>query len=582
MIAEVYPLLRLPRGKKAFDYFVPEGQSPIRGSFVKIPYRHEELWGIVKNVKDKPPRGIVLRPLTATRTDIGIREEELSFFERISHDLAQSVSSVLNAMLPTPPIRPSTERRTDLSWLPLTLPSSEAPHVLRIVQTLATRGQAFIQTPDLRRAAAVILGYLQKQPEQKTLILAPTVRDVHLVRSRLTGFTPLVMTGEETDRERFEIWQTFRRTPHAVLLGTRTALAAIDSSITTIFLLRSGDKAHKQVDRNPRYDARELVWEHRLAFGSNLFCFDVAPLPTTLSRFNESERLNWGMYPDVQIVNVNHERGASESPMISHSSLDAIGTTLDSGKSVLCVYNKKENWMECSRCQSRSVVGEHCPSCGGTNLKTLSYNNQDVAKELSRLFPGRSVEVIDKEHAQVSSADILVVTTFYYETIFDPFRTTNLGLVVHLTIDAPLYGQRATAVEELLRDLWQWAWVGFGRRAPVVVETTSHELIVEVLNKPFDVARGELSARERYHLPPLYRWSRIVYKEDEPRRAEVAMTDLSVQIERLPGAIVHPLSWNKKGHAVLECGIETAFMKSLLSIFTALPDRYIIDTNTLN
>ena len=220
MIAEVYPLMRLPRGKKAFDYVVPDDQMPQRGSFVRIPYRQEEIWGIVKNVKDKPPRGITLRPLTATRKDIGIREEELSFFERLSHELAQSVSSVLYAALPTPPVRLSEKRNPDLSWLPLTLPTSEAQHVLRIVQTLANRGQAFIQAPDLRRATAVILGSLQKQPEQKTLILAPTVRDVRLVRSRLTGHTPLVITGEETERERFNTWQALRRLPYAVLLGT--------------------------------------------------------------------------------------------------------------------------------------------------------------------------------------------------------------------------------------------------------------------------------------------------------------------------------------------------------------------------
>ncbi len=581
MIAEVYPLMRLPRGKKAFDYLVPNGQAPVRGSFVRIPYRQEELWGIVKRVKDKPPRGITLKQLAQTRTDIGIREEELSFFERLAHDLAQSISSVLYAALPTPPVRPSGERKTDLSWLVLTLPRSEAEHVLRIVQTLAARGQAFVQTPDLRRATAVILGYLQKQPEQKALIIAPTVRDVQLLKSRLTGFTPFILTGEETDRERFETWQAYRQSSHGVLLGTRTALMAIDSSITTVFLLRSGDRAHKQSDRNPRYDAREIVWEHRRAFGSNLFCLDVAPQPSMLVRFNESERLNWGVYPSVQIVNVNQERGASPSFLVSHTSLEAIATTLDSGKQVVCVYNKKEHWMECLRCQARAALGAHCPACGGTTLKTLSYGNQDVARELERLFPGRSVTVIDKEHPSTDKADILVVTTYYHEAQYDPFRKSDIGLVVHLTADAPLYTAGPGAVEELLRDVWQWAWLGFGRRAPVIIQTTSQEILREVIDHPFDIALEELKARERYHLPPSYRWSRIVYKEDEPRRAEIAMATLCEQIARLPGAIVHPMERTAKGYAAFACGVPQDQIEACLAIFTALPDRYIIDTNAL-
>ena len=581
MIAEVYPLMRLPRGKKAFDYLVPEGEAPMRGSFVRIPYRQEELWGIVRQVKDKPPRGITLKVVAQVCNDIGIREEELSFFEWMSYTLAQSVSSVLYAAIPTPPKRTRKAPTADLAWLPLTLPRSEAQHVLRIVHTLCGRGQAFVQTPDLRRACAVILGYLQKQPDQKTLIIAPTQRDVQLVKSRLTGLTPLILTGEETEVQRFETWQTFRDQRQGILLGTRTALMAIDSRITSIFFLRSGDHAHKQRDRNPRYDARELIWEHRRAFGSNLFCFDVAPAPDTLWRFNDSERLNWGMYPQVHIVNVNQEHSASSSALLSHTSLEAMERTLSAGKQVLCVYNKKENWMECLRCHAKTVLGAHCPSCGSTTFKTLSHSNVDVAHECERLFPDHRVAVIDKEHAGDHTSDILVVTTFYYESLFDPFRTSPLGLVVHLTPDAPLYRADPTAVSELLRDVWQWAWVGFGKRVPVLIETASQELIAQVIDHPFAVALEELQARERYHLPPSFSWSRVVYKEDDHRRAEIAMATLTDRIAQIPNAIVHPTHWTPKGHAALQCGVPRERNDDLLSIFTSLPYRYIIDTNAL-
>lgn len=581
MIAEVYPLLRLPRTKRVFDYLIPVELEVKRGSFVRIPYRHEEIWGIVRAVKDKPPRGIELKTLINVFDQVALREEELSFFERLSHELVQAPASLMYAVLPTPPTRPSRPTRTNISWLPLTLARSEAEHVVRIVQTLASRGQAFIQTPDLRRATAVILGYLQKYSEQKVLILAPTVRDVHLIKSRLTGFTPFVLTGEETQTERFEIWSDFRHQPEGIMLGTRTALMTIDSSITTIFLLRSGDINHKSRDRNPRYDARDLVFKHRKAFGSNVFCLDVAPVPSTYWRFNEAERLNWGTYPNVHIVNVSQERGASESELLSYSSLQSISAALENRKQVVCVYNKKGNWMECLRCQSRSLQAAHCPNCGGTNCKTYSHNNQDIARELSRLFPEQAVVVIDKEHAKLVSADMLVVTTFYYETQVDPFRKNDIGLVLHLTADAALYAAGVCATEELLRDVWQWAWFAFSARAPFVVETASEDLLREVIDHPFDAARGELQARERYHLPPFYRWARVVYKDKETRRANVAMTTLCEQIGRLADAIVHPLGTTKQGLVTFDCGVPLDRIEPLLQIFTALPDRYIIDTNIL-
>ena len=86
--------------------------------------------------------------------------------------------------------------------------------------------------------------------------------------------------------------------------------------------------------------------------------------------------------------------------------------------------------------------------------------------------------MIDKEHPEIVPTDILVVTTFYYEAHADPFRKNDIGLVLHLTADAPLYGgfwsrrNRGT-----LRDVWQWAWLAFGARAPFVVETRSEELL---------------------------------------------------------------------------------------------------------
>ena len=141
------------------------------------------------------------------------------------------------------------------------------------------------------------------------------------------------------------------------------------------------------------------------------------------------------------------------------------------------------------------------PQLRRNESQTFSHNNQDIARELTRLYPEHAVAVIDKEHPEIVPTDILVVTTFYYEAHVDPFRKNDIGLVLHLTADALLYGSGAGATEELLRDVWQWAWLAFGARAPFVVETMSEDLLREVIDHPFDVAHGELKARERYHLP---------------------------------------------------------------------------------
>ena len=610
MIAEVYPLTRLPRNKKTFDYLIPDFLTIFRGNLVSIPYRNKHIWGIVRGVKDKPPRGITLKTVLDVQTDLHLREEELSFFESLAQDLAQSVSSLLYASVPLPPKRTAQHKPVPLSWLPLTLSNSEAEHAVRVVRSLTQRGKAFVQTPDVRRAAAIILGYMQQKPNQKILILVPTLRDIQLLRSHLTGQQPQIISGEETNNERYQAWTAFRNASAGILLGIRTALLTIDSTITTIFLLKSGEKNHKQHDRNPRYDARELVWKFQEAFASNVFCLDVSPSCSTLTRFHEIECLAWGLYPSISVVNINQEKTASSAHVVSYTANEAISQTLLEGKQVLCIYNKKgkskeircrecayrflcptcltsltafSHTLECARCRYKEGKPLRCPSCTSMDLIPIGYGNERVAKELSTLFPSAQITIVDKEHPYMAdAADILLATTYYYETVFDPFKKTDIGLVVHLNVDAPLYDSSPTAIEELFRQTWQWAWFAFGARAAYIIQTASPDLVTGVMENPFKLIQEELQARQRYLLPPFYRWCRIVYKDSERRKAEIALKQLSDELSNIPEITLHGVQWNQKGHGFIECGLPKDSFHLLSPLFTALPDRYIIDTNVFS
>ena len=172
-----------------------------------------------------------------------------------------------------------------------------------------------------------------------------------------------------------------------------------------------------------------------------------------------------------------------------------------------------------------------------------------------------------------------MVTTYYYETIFDPFKKSTIGLVVHLNVDAPLYDSSPTAIEELFRQSWQWGWLAFGARAPYIIQTASPDLVTGVMENPFKLIEEELQARQRYFLPPVYRWCRILYKENERRKAEIALKQISDELSIIPEIILHSLQWNQKGHGFIECGLPKTSFHLFSPIFTALPDRYIIDTN---
>ena len=57
------------------------------------------------------------------------------------------------------------------------------------------------------------------------------------------------------------------------------------------------------------------------------------------------------------------------------------------------------------------------------------------------------------------------------------------------------------------------------------------------------------------------------------------MKQLTDQLSAIPQIKIHPIQWNAQNHAFVECGLPKTSFDSLFPIFTALPDRYIIDTN---
>ncbi|MFA4845874.1 MAG: hypothetical protein WC654_04925 [Patescibacteria group bacterium] len=604
MIAEVYPLKRMSRGLSAFDYLVPENLRVERGMFVRIPYRRALLTGVVKRLKDKPMRGIQLKSIDQVYEGNTLREEELSFFESIARELFQSPATLLySAFSHMPKSDDCRAAKTSFAWLPLTLPRCEGTVVVRLVRSMCERSQAFIQTPDIRRATALILGYMQISEKQKVLILAPTVRDVDLIRSRLSGLDPWIITGTETAVERFRRWRAFRVAPTGVLLGTRTAGLMIDASITTIFLVRSCDANHKQEDRNPRYDMRELVWDLHERFATNLFCLDVVPRPQLLSKLAPTEIFSWPITQEVRVIDLNKDQ-ASRSRSISFEAEQILGDAFAHGR-VLIVHNQKgvarlvlcgdcghrpqckdcgtsqtafPQTLVCALCHNREPMILHCQRCRGSNLIHVGAGNEDVAQEMKKLFPDASVAILDKEHPKDSGERILIVTSYFLEACYDVFRPEHFAAVLLVNVDAPLYRDSPSAIESLVRELWQWRWLAHTSHAPFLVQTGSVALVQMALQDPERVLREDLASRKSYHLPPFYRWFRVQLKEEETRKAQIELAGLKDRLSEIAGIQFGALTFNQGQDGVLEFGVPIKNVEALSTLFTSLPDRYIIDT----
>lgn len=124
MIAEIYPIMRMPRHVRVFDYAIPETLHHLkRGDVVVIPFRETDVLGVIASVKARAATKFRLKAIARHDTRIQFSDTELSFFESLAQELAQSVSSILYSSLPEFPKRLTVKPLPNLPSAALTIPS---------------------------------------------------------------------------------------------------------------------------------------------------------------------------------------------------------------------------------------------------------------------------------------------------------------------------------------------------------------------------------------------------------------------------------------------------------------------------
>lgn len=541
MIAEVYPMKRMPRTFQYLDYLIPEGMTIKRGMMVEIPFRTQRIYGIVKQVKDRPFRGITLKSLLSLETRVHLRDQELTFFEQTAQHLIQSVSSLLYIHLPQPTKRSLHPSIKKISAIALSVPIQESTLIAQTVERMNDRRSAFVRVPDLRRTAALIARFLHQHPMQKCLILCPTVRDVRILSQVLSVHQPLCVTGEEKNEERFFVFQQWKEATRSVFITTRTGLFYADVSTTTIFVVRSSHPQHIQHDRNPRMDSREMVQTFSDMFMTRFYFFDVFPGVEEIVRFGKERILSLPVAPTICWVDAVKERMASSQGVLCASSIAAVSDALLHQQRVLLIYNKKEF----------SAV---------------------LADKLHTPFPSHRIQIVDAHHTQYDPAcEITIATQYFFEQIFDPFGAAWYGCIVHVDPDTALFSGDFRATEQTLITLAQWVGMAYSHRALFVVQTEQIELLKDTWSDPMRFLEQEALMRQQYAQPPFSRWIRVTIVEGERRKHEMETHVLTSKLSALHGVRVR----EDETSVVVQSPPER--MDDVERIFSTLDDHYIVD-----
>lgn len=568
MIAEVIPQIRLPRRFSFFDYLYQTTTSPIPtsnvgiGDVVRISFKNREILGVVRGLRkesDTETWPLHSSKSQKTRALLLIKEviepkflssDDIKRIESIAANIAQSPSTILHTALFGFQNKKNELKQNYISYPKLTINKQTAKQVSEVMAKLKNENELFYQT---NIEGALTLAYaLTKQFKNQILILAPHERNTKIIH-KLINFKSetAILHGKCAPAERNAIIRDWQSGKIKVLISTRQGSLLPAKKIDAVLVIDADSIDHKNWDRNPRYDARLAV--NLLAKQHQAKLVYTGYMPRLLDIF-EKKPIIFSRNTDGQIINLSAHEEYSGIPLISDTLKNKISEVLKTNKQTLLVYNRKgvANRLQCNICghipfcgtcganpvvrasdllcpvcKAEMWIPKKCPACGSDKLKPRGVGNKKIKTELQKVFPGKSISIVDKQNIENLNADILIVTEYYFHAIHYPFMKKKFGLIADICIDLGLGGNYDSS-EITAMKLNRLLAIAEQQKADCIIQTWIPDEIKKMLSLiPF--LKSELQIRSKYRLFPAFEVITVRAPgknfEDVVRSSTVKMTE---------------------------------------------------------
>ncbi|MDD5109641.1 MAG: primosomal protein N' [Patescibacteria group bacterium] len=458
-VAEVVPLLRLPRSLGIFDYLTGSyGERLQAGQLVYVPFRGRQVAAVVMRTKpySANPAYRYATVISTIPEFPPVAEVQRNLAAWIARYYLQSPASVFHAMLPRIPSRvvPPPEK---VIVPPLTIPNLVGDEFPFVEKTLRP-GASILLQGNLRPECIAHLVKEVLAQQRQMLILVPEVTRadaLHGFLARFFGPAAMIFPDFNVLHATWQFWRTAARGDPMVVIGTRRAVFAPLKNLTLILMLAEDDGSYKQWDQNPRYHAREVALKLAELQGCGVLLQTFAP--TVTSYANSTAKL-FDMHtiapskpPLVELVDLKAEyamrnfnplsRRLQEilSRVPSHSGLQALllvnrkGTATfvrcrDCGYVPRCpqcatpfryvtirqpdggigraLESSGEN-LHCYRCGLTGSLPAKCPTCGGPEFRAVGFGSRRVAGYAQSFVRDGTVRRLDADCSQQERTALL-------------------------------------------------------------------------------------------------------------------------------------------------------------------------------
>jgi primosomal protein N' (replication factor Y) len=502
---------------RTFDFLLPDGLQPGRGSLVVVPFGRSSKVGVVVGLADES--GVPaerLRALERVVEDVGpLTERDFELLSFCAAYYLRPLGEVIHASLP-PRLRQVKRRPIKAPGKPAPASPSAPPPM---AATAAQESAIACARAGLDRFHPVLLAgitgsgktevYLRLIADvlgrgRQCLYLVPEIGLTPQLESRVRERFPdeciVAAHSHLGEGERAAAWLSAQSGRARIVLGTRLAALAPMPQLGLIIVDEEHDPSYKQHE-GLRYSARDVAVRRAQMAGIPVVLGSATPSLESWSNARQGryalaelkERaLAGAMLPTVRTVDTRADKPLEG---VSDALLRALRARLERGEQSLVFLNRrgfspvlfcrscawhstckrcsanlvlhmKAGELRCHHCGHRERVPARCPGCGSADLAPVGHGTQRLEDALQAALPGARIARVDRDSTARKGAfaamlsqvrdekiDILVGTQMLAKGHDYP-RLTLVGVV---DSDAALFSADFRAAERLFSLLTQVA-----------------------------------------------------------------------------------------------------------------------------
>jgi len=422
---------------------------------------------------------------------------------------------------------------------------------------------------------------------KNVLFLAPEIALASQLTKRLAqkfGIKDVAIWHSSiSDGEKYDVWQRLYKNEIKILAGARSAVFAPLQNIGLIIIDEEHEGAYKQTNPAPRYDARVVAKRLAQFYQAPLILGSATPDVSTYyyasnnnTLFKMLKRYNNAPLAKPEVINMQEYGKASYRGIISKPLQTEITNTIESGKQVILLMNRRGYstytqckscgtviecsdcsipmvWhsegrtLKCHYCNKELSMPDYCPVCGSDALSNSGTGTQKIETLIKELYPQCRVERIDSDVLTKKNAHIELLNRFQKgeidilvgtQMIAKGLDNRNVTLVGVISADTGFSVPDFRASERGFQLLTQVAGrAGRGEyTGKVLFQTYNPDYYAFQTAKSQDYEKffeTEIKARQEFDYPPFSQIIRLIFSSVNNFRAEKSAMEIALRLNTM-------------------------------------------------